>query len=94
MKAISSVYLVAGGVVLAALAYVAFQGPKQTGQQIGAWGVDLADGVITGAVTAVGERVGVPKTDMTECERAKADGRTWDASFVCPAGDFLGYVWN
>nr|WP_315540506.1 hypothetical protein [uncultured Comamonas sp.] len=38
--------------------------------------------------------LGVPRTNMTECERAKAEGRTWDASFVCPAGDFIKYLYQ
>ncbi len=56
--------------------------------------VDLADNVIGGTVTGIGQAVGIPKTNMNECERAKAEGRTWDASFACPAGDFIKYVWS
>lgn len=56
--------------------------------------VNMVDGVITGAVEGIGQTIGVPKTDVSECERAKAEGRTWDASFACPAGDFLKYVFN
>lgn len=56
--------------------------------------VGAADGLIVGSVTAAGKAVGVPETNMTECERAMAEGRTWDASFACPASDFLKYVWN
>lgn len=46
------------------------------------------------AVQSVGEVIGVPRTNMTECERAKAEGRTLDASFACPAGDFLSYLFK
>lgn len=42
----------------------------------------------------VGDAIGVPRTNETECERAKREGRTLDASFACPAGDFLEYAWN
>lgn len=41
-------------------------------------------------VQTVGAAVGVPRTNETECERALREGRTWDASFACPAGKFLG----
>lgn len=41
------------------------------------------------AVIGTGEVLGIPKTDQTECEKAIAEGRTWDASFACPAGTFL-----
>lgn len=94
MKAIPTVYLVAGAAVLAALAYVVIRGPGQVGADLGGAAVDLVDGVIGGAVVGVGEKVGIPATNQTECERAKAEGRTWDASFACPAGDFIGYLFN
>lgn len=65
-----------------------------TAKAIGGAAIDMADGVIAGAVETVGEIVGIPVTNMTECEKAKAEGRTWDASFACPAGDFLKYLWG
>lgn len=43
-----------------------------------------------GVVLGVGDQLGVPRTNMTKCEKALAEGRTWDASFDCPAGTFLG----
>lgn len=43
-----------------------------------------------GVVIGVGDVIGIPRTNMTECERALAEGRTWDASFACPAKTFLG----
>lgn len=91
---ISPVWLLAGAAVGAALLWVAARGSTSTGQTIGTAVVDLADGVVTGGVVAIGERVGIPKTNMTECEKAKAEGRTWDASFACPAADFIRYLWD
>lgn len=88
-------YLIAGGAVLAALAWVSLRGgPKQAGQAIGGAVVDLADGVIAGTVTGAAQLVGIPKTEPSKCEKAKAEGRTWDASFYCPAGDFIRYLWS
>lgn len=87
-------YMLAAGAMVAALAYVSTRGAKQAGQDIGGGAVDLVDGVIGGAVVAAGEKIGVPATNLTECERAKLEGRTWDASFACPAGDFLSYLWK
>lgn len=46
-------------------------------------------GVGAGAVEGIGLAVGIPRTSMSECARAKAEGRWWDASFHCPAGDFI-----
>jgi hypothetical protein len=94
MKAptIPPVYLLAGGAVIAALAYIKFKGAAGIGASIGAGAVELVDSVVSETVIAGGEVVGIPRTDLTECEKAKAEGRTWDASFACPAGDFLKYL--
>ena len=94
MTRITTVYLIAGGAVVAALLWAASRGAKETGAAIGSAAVDLVDGAVSGAVIGIGQAVGVPKTNLTECEKAKADGRTWDASFACPAGDFIKYLWN
>lgn len=95
MQRIGTVYLIAGGAVLAALAYVALSGQAgAVGRQLAGGAVDLATGVLSGTVEGIGGAVGIPKTEPTACERAKAEGRTWDASFDCPAGDFLKYLFN
>jgi len=87
-------YAMAGAAVVAALLYVAAKGVKGAAQGAAAAAVDLADGIVTGTVVGVGEAVGIPQTNQTACERAKAEGRTWDASFDCPAVDFLKYLWK
>jgi len=92
LPAIPIPYMVAGAALLAAVAYVSIKGAKGTGQAIGGGAVDLVNGVIEGSVTGVGEAVGIPATDMTECQRAMAEGRTWDASFACPAAEFIRYL--
>lgn len=94
LGSIPTVYVVAGAAVAAALLYVAVKGARGTGAAVGRGAVEAVDGLIEGAVTAIGEAIGIPPTDATECEKAKAEGRTWDASFACPAGDFLRYVWS
>lgn len=60
---------------------------------VGALGSAVGDAA-TGVVYGIGDAVGIPRTDMTECERALAEGRTWDASFACPASNFLSSIWN
>lgn len=94
MRAIPTPYLVAGAALAAVLAFVAMRGARGTGASIGSAAVDLVDGTVGGVVVGIGERVGIPATNLTECERAKAEGRTWDASFACPAKDFLTYLWK
>lgn len=51
---------------------------------------DVAGGVVQG----VGQVVGIPRTDEAECAKALREGRLWDASFACPAGDFLAGAWR
>jgi len=63
-------------------------GPLGIGAAAGAGVVNVAAGGILG----IGDAVGLPRTQMSECERAMAEGRTWDASFVCPAPVFLNYL--
>ncbi len=92
-------YLLIGAAVAAlGLAFVVTVKKKGAaaamGQAVGGAVVDAAVGVATGVVYGIGDTVGVPRTDMTECEKAKAEGRTWDASFACPAKDFISYLWD
>lgn len=56
--------------------------------------VGAAGEVAGGVVVGIGELVGIPRTDETECEAAMRQGRTWDASFACPAGTYLKYLWK
>jgi hypothetical protein len=46
----------------------------------------------TGAVIGVGDIIGVPRTNDSECVAAMKAGRSWDASFACPAGTYLNYM--
>lgn len=80
--------LVAGGAVLAWLAYrkVAEVGPVEAGASVGRAAVGAAGGVVIG----IGDAVGVPRTEESKCDAALREGRWWDASFACPAGTFLG----
>jgi len=56
--------------------------------------VNLAGNIGAGAIEGVGEQFGIPRTDENKCAAAKAAGDTWRASFDCPAGDFLKYVFS
>jgi hypothetical protein len=91
---ITTPYMIAGAAGLAFLLWVSAKGTKDAGQQIGGAAVNLVDGIVSGGVIGAGELIGVPAPNLTECERAKLEGRTWDASFACPAKDFLSYLWN
>jgi hypothetical protein len=80
----------AGVAALALLILVKKNGAAvDVGVAVGSGAVDLAGGVIAGAAESIGDVFGIPRTDETECEAAIREGRTWDASFACPAGTFL-----
>ena len=101
---IPSVYIVAGAAAVAALLYFKAKGDKgddgyggggffqDVGAGIGSAAVDMVDDVVSGVVIGAGDAIGVPRVNKTRCELAKEQGRTWDASFDCPALDFLDYL--
>lgn len=93
---LSPVYLIAGAAVLAAVVWAVTRkgaaggiGSAVAGAVIGA-----ADGVVGETVNSIGEVVGIPRTDKSRCQLAKEAGDTWAASFDCPAGEFLRYVFD
>lgn len=84
-------YMVVGVVVgLAAVLVLLKKNPAGVGEAVGGAAVDLAGGVVAGAAQGVGDVLGIPRTNETECEKAMREGRYWDASFACPAGTFIG----
>ncbi|MFL6675887.1 MAG: hypothetical protein ACJ8LG_21670 [Massilia sp.] len=42
-----------------------------------------------GVAIGIGDAIGIPRTNESECEKAIREGRTLDASFACPAGTFI-----
>ena len=97
---ITTTYLLAGGGVASSLAFFYLYGRSKNdggggffqdiGVGAGSAVVDVVDGVVSGGAIAIGDKLGIPKTNKTECEKALAEGRTWDASFACPASTFIG----
>jgi hypothetical protein len=61
-------------------------------QDVGSTAVSAVGGAAGGVVMGIGDQVGIPRTNMNACELAIAEGRTWDASFACPAGRFIEYL--
>ncbi|MRR51281.1 MAG: hypothetical protein EG825_10260 [Rhodocyclaceae bacterium] len=86
--------LIGGGLIAAAVALWIASNPSGAGRAVGAAAVDAVNGVVTGTVESVGELVGVPVTSPDKCAAAKAAGDTWEASFACPASEFLSWLWN
>jgi branched-subunit amino acid permease len=82
------------GVAVAALALVVLVKKKgaaaDVGLAVGEAAANLAGGVVGGVALGIGDQIGIPRTNMTQCEKDLADGKTWDASFSCPASTWLG----
>jgi hypothetical protein len=55
---------------------------------------DAAGDATAGVAIGIGDVIGVPRTNESECEKAMREGRTWDASFACPAKTFIDYTIN
>lgn len=99
---VNKVYLVAGSLLAVAVGYAIVKAKSNgmssfagdLGYSVGTAAFNAFDGVLSGVVLSAGDAIGIPRTNMTECERAKAEGRTWDASFACPAKEFISYLWN
>lgn len=92
MKALSFPVLAALGVAGVAVLLVMNKGARETGAAIGGAVVDLADGVLSGAVVGVGSAVGIPATEPSRCEAAKAANNLWDVSLYCPAADYFRQI--
>ena len=86
------------GVAVAALALVVLVKKKgavvdaatEAGSALGEAIGNAAGAAAGGVVLGLGDQIGIPRTNMTQCEKDLAAGRTWDASFSCPAGQFIG----
>lgn len=85
--------LILAGVGAAAVAVWWLANPQRM-QDAAAGSVALAGAVGSGVVLGVGDAVGIPRTDQTECDKAIAEGRRWDASFACPASTFIKSIFN
>lgn len=72
------------------LAWFMVKGAGGVAQSVGTAVVDTG----TGFVYGIGDGIGIPRTNMTQCQKDIADGKTWDASFSCPAGTFLKSLFN
>lgn len=67
-------------------------------QEVAATVASAAAGAVgdaaSGAVLGVGDALGVPRTNEADCAKALREGRMWDASFACPAADFIKGAWR
>lgn len=91
------VLVMAGAAVVVGLIYVG-KNAGAVGSNLGAAAVDMADGLVSGAVFGVGDRVGLSDTrDAAVVSQGQAElaaGDYWNASFHLPAGEFIAGAWN
>jgi len=87
-------YLIAAGAVLAALLVASRGGVGAFAKDAAGAAVDMVDGVISGTVEGIGEKIGIPKTEVSRGQAAWERGDYWEASFYLPAGDFISNVWH
>jgi len=86
-------FVLAGAAIGGALLFVV-KHPQSAGQSIGGAAVDLADGIFSGVVFGISDRLGVPRTDQERGREALDRGDYWGASLYLPAGDFISGMWN
>lgn len=80
--------LAVGGGLLA-YAWATRRPGQSIAASVGSAAVTVADEVAGGVVMGVGEVFGIPATNKDQCTLDLEAGRTWDASFSCPAGRFI-----
>lgn len=73
---------------------LATKGFKGVASSVAEGTVRAAGDVAAGVVIGAGKAVGIPETDAKACYDAIATGRTWDASFLCPADDFIKSIFG
>jgi len=88
------VHLLALAAVAGALLWAIRGNAFAVGAGVTGAAVEVVEGAIVGGVESIGGVFGIPVTDETECEKAIREGRTWDASFACPAGRFLKSIFE
>lgn len=90
--------LIAAGAAAGFALVALVKNPGGVGQGIGAGAVDLVDGVVSGGVFAIGDKMGLPDPrQLTTVEKGRAQlaaGDYWNASFNLPAGEFIKGSWN
>lgn len=67
---------------------------KGAGSAIGSGIAEFTGGFVVDGTLAAGDVVGIPRTEIGQCEIDLAAGRWWDASFSCPAPRFLEGVFS
>lgn len=93
----SKTALIIAGVAVAGVALYVMS-KRKPGETMGGTAgrvlVDTASDAGVGVVKAIGAQVGIPDTNLSQCEKDLAAGDYWAASFSCPAGKFVSGVYG
>lgn len=92
IKEINPIYLIAGAAALVAFLYLKKNGVQGITYNLAGAAVDAVNGIVTGTVVGLGQVVGIPATNMTQCQKDMANGNKWDASFSCDASTYLSWL--
>lgn len=91
------VYVIGAGVGLGLL-LVLLKNPQAVGYSIGSGAVDMVDGVVSGGVFTIGDKLGIPDTRqpavVSQGQAELAAGDYWNASLHLPAGEFISGTWR
>ena len=82
--------VVVGGLAL----YIASAGVRGAANTAARGSVNAVWGAMEGFIHGASDVVGIPTPERAACELAKAEGRTWDASWACPAGEFMQWIFT
>lgn len=83
--------LIVGGVVILG-GWLVWRGFGGVAKDITNAAVSVGSGAVAGVAVGLGEAVGLPDTNLSECERDIKNGDYWAASVSCPASRFLRYT--
>lgn len=102
VQGIPPTMLLAGGVAVVVVAWIALRGFKGAGKDVGAAVVDVADGVVSGAVEQIGGIAGIPKTGVQACQAAIDDFKaspwyeqsykSFSVATHCSAPDYVKFI--
>ena len=81
-----------GGIALLVIGFIFFKGFSGAAKSVASAAVGVVSGTASGLVVGAGEAVGIPDTNLSDCERAILEGNKWRASFLCPASRFISYL--
>lgn len=82
--------IVVAGVAL--VAYIALRGFGGVAKDVTKAAVNTASGAVAGIVVGAGQAVGLPDTNLSQCEIDIANKDYWAASISCPASRFFQFT--